>query len=132
VDIVEDKLNIELVDSSSFFRDMLAPVLKASGYRVHAASSAEDALNQLTGGLQVDVVVTALKLPDHSGLDLVAALRRNGHHSALPVIGLTMKEDPEQIALAHKFDVMELVSKVDRPGLLSALAELGPNLGKAA
>ncbi|WP_046868823.1 hybrid sensor histidine kinase/response regulator [Microvirga massiliensis] len=120
-----------LVDSSPFFRDMLAPVLKASGYRVHAASGAQDALTQLAGGLKVDVVVTALELPDHSGLDLVAALRGNGH-SAMPVIGLTVSEDSEQIALAHKLNVTDMISKVDRRGLLSALAELGPNLGKAA
>ncbi|HEY8380907.1 MAG TPA: hybrid sensor histidine kinase/response regulator, partial [Microvirga sp.] len=33
-----------LVDDSAFFRDMLTPVLKASGYRVHTAANVDDAL----------------------------------------------------------------------------------------
>lgn len=121
-----------LVDSSTFFRDMLVPVLKASGYRVQTASTAQDAVRLLSNGLHVDVVVTDLELSGHSGFALVASLRADPQHSATPVIGLTVKPDPQQIALARKLQISEIVSKIDRRGLLSALAELNGTLEEAA
>ena len=90
-----------LVDSSTFFRDMLVPVLKASGYRVQTASTAQEAVHLLSSGLQVDVVVTDLELSSHSGFALVASLRADPQHNATPVIGMTVKPDPQQIAFAR-------------------------------
>jgi two-component system chemotaxis sensor kinase CheA len=121
-----------LVDSSMFFRDMLVPVLKASGYRVHAASTAQEAVRLLSGGLQADVIVTDLELSGHSGFALVASLRADPQHSATPVIGMTVKPDAQQIALARKLRISEIVSKIDRRGLLAALAELNGSLEEAA
>ncbi|MBB4040740.1 two-component system chemotaxis sensor kinase CheA [Microvirga flocculans] len=121
-----------LVDSSAFFRDMLVPVLKASGYRVHTATTAQDAVRLLSNGLQVDIVITDLELSGHSGFALVASLRADPQHSATPVIGMTVKLDQQQMALARKLQIAEVVSKIDRRGLLSALAELSGSLEEAA
>ncbi len=121
-----------LVDSSTFFRDMLVPVLKASGYRVQTASTAQEAVRLLSNGLQVDIIVTDLELSGHSGFALVASLRADPHHSSTPVIGLTVKPDLQQIALAKKLKISEIVSKIDRRGLLSALAEICAPLEEAA
>ena len=68
----------------------------------------------------------------HSGFALVASLRADPQHSTTPVIGLTVKPDPQQIALARKLHISEIVSKIDRRGLLSALAELNGTLEEAA
>lgn len=121
-----------LVDSSSFFRDMLVPVLKASGFRVHSAANAKEALQLIGGGTPIDVMVTDLELSGHSGLELVAALRADPHHGGMPVIGLTMKKSQRQIALAHQLRMSELVTKVDRSGLLLALSELDERRDEAA
>jgi two-component system chemotaxis sensor kinase CheA len=121
-----------LVDSSTFFRDMLVPVLKASGYRVQTASTAQEAVRLLSNGLHVDVIVTDLELSGHSGFALVASLRADPHHSATPVIGMTVRPDAQQIALARKLRISEIVSKIDRRGLLSALTELNASLEEAA
>ena len=121
-----------LVDSSAFFRDMLAPVLKAAGYRVYTAATAQEAIKLLGGGMHVDVVVTDLELSGHSGLTLAASLRADAQYSAVPIIGMTVKRDPQQIALARKLRISEVVSKIDRRGLLSALAELDESLEEAA
>lgn len=121
-----------LVDSSTFFRDMLVPVLKASGYRVQTASTAQEAVRLLSNGLQIDIIVTDLELSGHSGFALVASLRADPHHSSTPVIGLTVKPDLQQIALARKLKISEIVSKIDRRGLLSALAEISAPLEEAA
>ncbi|MBF9235666.1 hybrid sensor histidine kinase/response regulator [Microvirga alba] len=124
--------SILLVDDSAFFRDMLTPVLKASGYKVHAAARAEEALQTLGAGTHVDVLVTAIDLPDRSGFELVEALRGSTRFAALPVIALAVRHDSRQIAQAHKLRVTELVAKFDRHGLLSALSELHGSLEEAA
>jgi two-component system chemotaxis sensor kinase CheA len=121
-----------LVDGSAFFRNMLTPVLKASGYKVVAAGSAAEALQVLASGAAVDVLVSELELPDRSGFDLVASVRASSRFARLPVIGLTVKHDPRQVAQAHRLSVSELVAKFDRHGLLAALAELDEAREEAA
>jgi two-component system chemotaxis sensor kinase CheA len=107
-------------------------VLKASGYRVHAAASAAEALQVLASGVGVDVLVSELELPDRSGFELVASVRASSRFARLPVIGLTAKHDPRQVAQAHRLAVSELVAKFDRRGLLAALAELDEAREEAA
>jgi two-component system chemotaxis sensor kinase CheA len=45
---------------------------------------------------------------------------------------MTVKPDAQQIALARKLRISEIVSKIDRRGLLSALAELNASFEEAA
>ena len=89
---------------------------RAQGLRlpVQTAPTAQEAVRLLSGGLHVDVVVTDLELSGHSGFALVASLRADPHHSNTPVIGMTVKPDPQQIALARKLqDLRDRVE--DRP-----------------
>jgi two-component system chemotaxis sensor kinase CheA len=113
-----------LVDGSAFFRNMLTPVLKASGYKVVSAGSVAEALQVLASGVAVDVMVSELELPDRSGFELVGSVRASSRFARLPVIGLTVRHDPRQVAQAHRLQVSELVAKFDRRGLLAALSEL--------
>ena len=48
--------SVLLVDDSAFFRNMLAPVLKAAGYKVRVAPSAQEALATLRSGQNFNVV----------------------------------------------------------------------------
>src|ERR1700730_17997745 len=56
--------SVLLVDDSAFFRNMLAPVLKAAGYRVRVAPSAQEGLVALRSGQSFDVVLTDIEMPD--------------------------------------------------------------------
>jgi two-component system chemotaxis sensor kinase CheA len=124
--------SILLVDGSAFFRDMLLPVLKASGYRVHTAANAGEALQVLASGTTIDVLISDLDLPDRPGFELIASLRASTRYAHLPVIALTIKHDHRQIAQAHKLQVTELVAKFDRRGLIAALSELQGSMEEAA
>lgn len=121
-----------LVDGSAFFRDMLSPVLKASGCKVYGAANANEALQILASGTSIDVMISDLDLPDKSGFDLVTTLRTSSRFAQLPVIGLTAKYDQRQIAQAHQLNITELVAKFDRRGLLSALSEVLGSMEEAA
>lgn len=123
-----------LVDDSAFFRDMLTPVLKAAGYSVNVAASADEALKALLSNASIDLVVSDLDMPGRSGFDLVGAMRKAGGRLAeMPVVALTGTVGPEAIEQARKLAISDLVAKFDRSGLLAALAEIGePGLARAA
>ncbi|MGY2052741.1 hybrid sensor histidine kinase/response regulator [Methylobacterium sp. JK268] len=123
-----------LVDDSSFFREMLTPVLKAAGYRVTAAASAEEALTILGGETPIDIVVTDLDMPGRSGFDMIEVLRRTGTRVAdLPVIALAASVTPEVIERARSLGIADFVAKFDRSGLVAALNEISaPTLDAAA
>ncbi|MEH3118399.1 MAG: hybrid sensor histidine kinase/response regulator [Methylorubrum populi] len=121
-----------LVDDSAFFRDMLTPVLKAAGYAVTVAASADEALAALKGHAGIDLVVSDLDMPGRSGFDLVAAMRGAGGRLAeMPVIALTGTVAADAIEQARRLAISDLVAKFDRSGLLAALAEVG-EAGEAA
>ena len=78
-----------LVDDPRFFREMLTPVLKASGYQVAARRSADEALRVIGAGAHIDVVVTDVEMPGKDGFALVEALRAEPRSARLPVIALS-------------------------------------------
>ncbi|MCJ2059516.1 hybrid sensor histidine kinase/response regulator [Methylobacterium sp. J-048] len=123
-----------LVDDSAFFRDMLSPVLKAAGYQVVTAASAEAALTILQSDVRIEVVVTDLEMPGRSGFDLVAAMRSAEPRLAgLPVIGLTGTVGADAVERARALAISDLVAKFDRSGLIAALAEISAtNVSQAA
>ncbi len=124
--------SVLLVDDSAFFRDMLTPVLKASGYKVHAVGGAEEALQLLGNGTRVDALVTDVEMPGRDGFQLVEALRSDPRFADLPVIALSAGVNPESIMRARKLHIAEFVAKFDRSGLLSALSETQGSVGEAA
>lgn len=63
-----------LTDDDPDFRVLLATWLKASGYRIHVAASGSEAL-AIAKQHRLDVVITDLKMPGLSGLDLLTILK---------------------------------------------------------
>jgi two-component system chemotaxis sensor kinase CheA len=124
--------SVLLVDDSAFFRDMLSPVLRASGYRVHQAASTEEALQILGRGLRIDALVTDVEMPGRDGFQLVEALRADARYAGLPVIALSSGVNPDALQRARKLRIAEFVAKFDRSGLLLALAETQNPVGEAA
>lgn len=114
-----------LVDDSAFFRDMLSPVLKAAGYNVVTAGSADEAVAILLSNGRVDVMVCDLEMPGRNGFDLVGAMRKiEGRVGNLPVIGISSSIGAEAIERARALSIADLVAKFDRSGLIAALSEL--------
>ena len=64
-----------LVDDSAFFRNMLAPVLKAAGYKVRVAPNAQEGLTALRSGQSFDVVLTDIEMPDMNGFEFAETIR---------------------------------------------------------
>jgi two-component system chemotaxis sensor kinase CheA len=124
--------SVLLVDDSAFFRNMLAPVLKAAGYRVRVAPNAQEGLEALRSGQAFDVVLTDIEMPDMNGFEFAETIRADQHLSAMPIIALSSMVSPAAIERGRLAGFHDYVAKFDRPGLIAALKEQTAELGRAA
>ncbi|MBR1141714.1 hybrid sensor histidine kinase/response regulator [Bradyrhizobium sp. AUGA SZCCT0431] len=115
--------SVLLVDDSAFFRNMLAPVLKAAGYRVRVAPNAQEGLTALRSGQIFDVVLTDIEMPDMNGFEFAETIRADQHLSAMPIIALSSMVSPAAIERGRQAGFHDYVAKFDRPGLIAALKE---------
>jgi two-component system phosphate regulon response regulator OmpR len=83
--------HILVVDDDARLRDLLQRYLVQHGHMVSVAEDAASAHEQLAR-LSFDLVVLDVMLPDVSGIDLTAQLRRRGD---LPILLLTARGEPE-------------------------------------
>ena len=59
-----------VVEDEPRVRELVTTILDSAGHTVHVASTAEEALDQLEGGLAIDVLLTDVGLPSQSGVEL--------------------------------------------------------------
>jgi two-component system chemotaxis sensor kinase CheA len=124
--------SVLLVDDSAFFRNMLAPVLKAAGYRVRVAPNAQEGLSALRSGMMFDVVLTDIEMPDMNGFEFAETIRADQHFSTMPIIALSSMVSPAAIERGRLAGFHDYVAKFDRPGLIAALKEQTAESKRAA
>jgi two-component system chemotaxis sensor kinase CheA len=126
------KRSVLLVDDSAFFRDMLAPLIKAAGYQVVAVASAAEALRTLKSGARFDLVVTDIEMPDMDGFALAEAVRSMPGTAAMPIIALATMVSTDTIERGRAVGFHDFVAKFDRTGLIAAIKEQGAEIDQAA
>jgi len=113
---VSPAASVLVVDDEPQIVRALAVVLRAAGYRVDAAETKAEALD-LLALRPPDALVLDLVLPDGSGLDVCAELRR---WSALPVIVLSAVGDEREKIRALDAGADDYVTKPFSPAELLA------------
>ena len=124
--------SVLLVDDSAFFRELLAPLIKAAGYRVVAAASAADALAALKSDMRFDLIVTDIDMPEMDGFALAEAVRAMPAVAAVPIIALATMVSAETVERGRAVGFHDFVAKFDRAGLVAAIKEQGADLSRAA
>jgi DNA-binding NtrC family response regulator len=97
---------ILVVEDEEKLRRVIELQLKTAGYDVEQAGTAEDAL-KLAG--DADLILTDLRLPGQSGLDLLANLR--GQDSHVPIIVMTAFGSIETAVEAMKAGAVDFLPK---------------------
>jgi two-component system chemotaxis sensor kinase CheA len=110
-----------LVDDSAFFRDMLAPVLKAAGYEVSVAAGGEEALAILKSKPRFEVIVCDTEMPGMSGYEFAAAVRSDPRRANLTMIALSAVASEAMIERGRRAGFDNFVAKFDRQALVAAL-----------
>jgi len=121
--------SVLLVDDSAFFRNMLAPVLKAAGYKVRTATGAQEGLVALRSGQSFDVVLTDIEMPEMNGYEFAEVIRSDQHLTNMPIIALSSLVSPAAIERGKLAGFHDYVAKFDRPGLIAALKEQTAHAG---
>lgn len=124
--------SVLLVDDSAFFRNMLAPVLKAAGYKVRLASNAQEGLVALRSGQEFDAVLTDIEMPDMNGFEFAETIRADVKLASTPIIALSSMISPAAIERGRQAGFHDYVAKFDRPGLIAALKEQTTEMNRAA
>ncbi len=87
---------ILVVDDEQHIRDILAETLRETGYNVDTAANGEDAVRKLRTG-SFDLILLDIRMPVHSGLDVLKLLRRKGGFPPVMVItGLASSEEMDE------------------------------------
>jgi two-component system chemotaxis sensor kinase CheA len=111
---------------------MLAPVLKAAGYKVRVAPSAQEGLAALRSGQTFDVVLTDIEMPEMNGFEFAETIRSDAHLASMPIIALSSLVSPAAIERGRQAGFHDYVAKFDRPGLIAALKEQTAEMNRQA
>jgi two-component system phosphate regulon response regulator PhoB len=114
-------VRVLLVEDDAALATLLCYNLEAAGYAVTAVTSAEDGELHL-GAEAFDLVILDWMLPEMSGIDLCARLRKVGRHPQLPILMLTARgEETDRVRglttgaddyVVKPFSVPELMARV--------------------
>lgn len=99
---------ILIVDDDVDLLDTMGTLCRRRGFDVHVAPDAEAALRVVEVNVP-GVVLTDLRLPGMSGLDLIRALR--AVHPRLPIILLTAFGSDEVVELAGRYGACSILTK---------------------
>jgi DNA-binding NtrC family response regulator len=113
-------MNILIVDDDQATRELCAEVAKGSGMKAFTASSAEEAV-ELLEQFPSDILLTDLKLPKRSGIELLKRVRGLFPHIA--VVVLTQYGSIESAVEATRLGAVDYVTKPFHVGELKARLE---------
>jgi two-component system response regulator PilR (NtrC family) len=100
--------SILIVDDERSMRDFLKILLEKEGHRVNTVESGDKALAFL-GSQSVDVVVSDIRMPGMSGIELLEAAKRQSPE--LPIIMITAFASPDDAVLAMKNGAYDYITK---------------------
>ena len=121
----EHRPTVLVVDDSINVRRLLALTLEKAGYQVAQAKDGQDALDKLTGGLQVQAIVCDIEMPRLDGYGVLAKIRANPDLTDLPIAMLTSRSGRKHRQLAMSLGATEYLSKpYNEQVLLQALKKM--------
>jgi two-component system chemotaxis sensor kinase CheA len=118
-----DSFDVLLVDDSSFFRNMLSPVLRSAGFSVTTCQDAHEALEMLDDGRRFDAIVSDIEMPGLSGYEFTTQVRKDSRYANTPIIAMSAHASPAAVEKGREAGFSDYVAKFDRTGLIAAIKE---------
>jgi two-component system response regulator PilR (NtrC family) len=101
--------HVLIVDDEQSVRDFLSILFQRDGCQVTTAPDAETALTAAAGADDFDVVITDVRMPGMSGLELLAELKH--HRPDLPVVMVTAFASPDDAVQAMRNGAFDYITK---------------------
>ena len=115
--------SVLLVDDSSFFRNLLSPVLSTAGYEVTTAQDAQTALRMRDAGRDFDIIVSDIEMPGMSGFDFAEEVKGDNRWRETPLVALSSHHTSEDIDRGRTVGFVDHVAKLDRTALLQSISQ---------
>ncbi|PAY01689.1 histidine kinase [Pseudoalteromonas sp. HM-SA03] len=111
--------DILIVDDMPENLQVLQLILRKEGYKVLAARGGDIALG-IVKKYQPELIITDIKMPNMSGIELCKVLKSDNSTTAIPVIFVSAYEDSE--SLVHAFEVggVDYITKPYKPAEIIA------------
>ncbi len=123
-----DPIDIALIDDDSAVLDSLQLYFARRNVQTACFESAEALLAALDGGAEPDCIVSDVRMPGMSGLDLVRRL--NARRSIAPVILITGLGDIDMAVAAIKLGAFDFIEKPFDEGRLLASVRSAVEVGR--
>ena len=92
---ISRKKRLLLVDDSPFFRNLLTPMLSVAGYDVTSVESAKSAMAFFEKGMEFDIIVSDIEMPEMDGYEFARSVRNNSDWASIPMVALSSHASPE-------------------------------------
>ncbi|MGJ7046139.1 response regulator [Thermoanaerobacterium thermosulfurigenes] len=104
--------NILIVDDSTLVRLMVKNILKAEGYDVDSASTAEEAMLKVKDRKELfDLVIVDVNLPNQNGFEFIKKLKSKAGYKNIPVMILSGDATAPSITQAIEVGAIEYLIK---------------------
>jgi len=114
-------MRVVVIEDNVDLRDYLRLALESQKYEVLTARNGQEALGYLNGH-HVDVVLTALFMPEMDGIEVIAALRRQ--FPGVRIVAMSGRPGVDYLAVARELGVVNTLRKpFEIDELLAALKE---------
>ncbi len=107
--------NVLIVDDDTALLESISVLLHKDGYSVTACDNADDAMDRMRKN-NVDIVLTDIRMPDVSGLDLLEKIRKR--NSQIPIILMTAYAELNVAVDAIKKGAFDFIIKPVLPDYL--------------
>jgi phosphoserine phosphatase RsbU/P len=116
----EPPARILVVDDVEANRESLARRLARRGYAVELATGGRDALDRLAIDPPLDLVLLDIMMPDISGFEVLAEIRKTRSPAELPIVMATANDKSEDVVKAMGLGANDYVTKpLDFPVVLA-------------
>jgi len=116
---MKDKKLIFVVEDEPDILDLIALHLTKAGYEVKKFLEAAPMMKQLDRQIP-HLIILDLMLPDHDGIDVCKALKKNQKYMDIPIIMVTAKTDEFDVVLGLELGAEDYIKKPFSPRELVA------------
>ncbi len=115
-------VRVLLVEDSVFFRKLIVPFLRDSGYIVTEATDGYEALKLVDAHKAAfDLIITDIEMPEMDGFDLATQLRLDPRLASVPILAFTSTVNDIFQQRAVKVGMNDIILKTDREALVVAM-----------
>lgn len=109
---------ILVIDDDKLIREGLVAMLRGLGHTIHEAEDGQQGL-ELALNLKPNLIVTDIRMPNMTGLEMIEQLRADEWGAKVPVVILTNDETNDSINTALQSGVTTYLPKTLQPQLLA-------------